>query len=318
MLGAAVAGRARLRGAAMTIGKLFHLIHMTGDVTALEAWYHDVFSVRDFIEHNYMPGEKRDASLVVLGDCVIEPLAPAFSVDGWDAMPLGRFYQRFGAHWHSIAWYTDDAAEIWRRCTGNGIRVYTEGGIPARTQPPASSAITTHPRDTISQLEFIRLSGSRLAELDPRLRADWDPDWWVTNHPLGLQRLAYTTVLARDLDRATRLYAGPLGGTLLHRDSSALTGTESCYVLMGEQTIVQLARPTRDDTIAARDHAANGEIHHAVAFKVADLERAEEYLTAKGVKVLDRDDSTLITDPATTHGVPFRWTTEVVPGDPRA
>jgi hypothetical protein len=28
------------------------------------------------------------------------------------------------------------------------------------------------------------------------------PDWWVTGHPLGLQRLAYTTVLARDLDRA--------------------------------------------------------------------------------------------------------------------
>jgi catechol 2,3-dioxygenase-like lactoylglutathione lyase family enzyme len=302
----------------MTIGKLFHLIHMTSDVTALEAWYHDVFSVRDFIEHNYMPGEKRDASLVVLGDCVIEPLAPAFSVDGWDAMPLGRFYKRFGTHWHSIAWYTDDATEIWRRCTGNGIRVYTEGGVPAHAQPPGGSAITTHPRDTISQLEFIRLNGSRLAELDPRLRADWDPDWWVTSHPLGLQRLAYTTVLTRDLDRARRLYTGPLGGTLLHQGTSDLAGTESCYVLMGEQTIVELARPTRDDTIAARDHAANGEIHHAVAFKVADLDRAEDYLTAKGIKVLDRDDRTLVTDPATTHGVPFRWTTWVVPGDPRA
>ena len=75
---------------------------------------------------------------------------------------------------------------------------------------------------------------------------------------------------------------------------------------------------TADDTIAARDHASNGEIHHCVTFKVADLERAEEYLTAKGIKVLDRDDRTLITDPATTHGVPFRWTTWVVPGDPRA
>jgi catechol 2,3-dioxygenase-like lactoylglutathione lyase family enzyme len=301
----------------MAIGKLFHLIHMTGDLTALEAWYHDVFGVRDFIEHNYMAGEKRDASLVILGDAVIEPLAPAFSVEGWDAMPLGRFYQRFGTHWHSIAWYTDDAGEIWRRCTDNGIRVYVEGGVPARTQPPASAAITTHPRDTISQLEFFRLN-EPLATLDPRLRADWDPDWWVTNHPLGLQRLAYTTVLTRDLDHATRLYTGVLGGTLLHEGSSELTGTASSYILMGEGTIVELARPTRDDTIAARDHASNGEIHHCVTFKVADLERAEEYLTAKGIKVLDRDDRTLITDPATTHGVPFRWTTWVVPGDPRA
>jgi len=94
----------------MAIGKLFHIIHMTGDLPALEDWYDDVFSVRrGFLDHNYMPGEKRDASLVVLGDCVIEPLAPAFRVDGWDTMPLGRFYQRFGNHWHSIAWYTDDA-----------------------------------------------------------------------------------------------------------------------------------------------------------------------------------------------------------------
>jgi catechol 2,3-dioxygenase-like lactoylglutathione lyase family enzyme len=300
----------------MTIGKLFHLIHMTGDLAALEAWYDDVFSVRVFQERNYMPGEKRDASLVILGDCVIEPLAPAFSVEGWDVMPLGRFYKRFGTHWHSIAWYTDDAGEIWRRCAGNGVRVYTEGGVPALTQPPANAAITTHPRDTVSQLEFIRLR-SPLTERDPRLRADWDPDWWVTSHPLGLERLAYTTVLTRDLDRAKHLYTGVLGGTLLHEGTSELTGTVSSYVLMGEATVVELARPARDDTIAARDHAANGEIHHAVAFKVTDLGRAEEYLTGKGIKVLDRDDRTLITDPATTHGVPFRWTTWVVPGDPR-
>ena len=59
----------------MAIGKLFHIIHMTGDLPALEAWYDDVFSVRrGFLDHNYMPGEKRDASLVTLGDCVIEPL----------------------------------------------------------------------------------------------------------------------------------------------------------------------------------------------------------------------------------------------------
>src|SRR5580704_11902220 len=89
----------------MAIGKLFHIIHMTGDLPELEAWYDDVFSVqRGFLDHHYMEGEKRDASLVVLGDCVIEPLAPAFRVEGWDAMPLGRFYNRFGTHWHSIAW----------------------------------------------------------------------------------------------------------------------------------------------------------------------------------------------------------------------
>src|SRR5271156_2987129 len=128
-------------GAGMAIGKLFHIIHMTGDLPALEAWYDDVFSVRrGFLEHNYMPGEKRDASLVILGDAVIEPLAPAFSVQGWDAIPLGRCKPRLGTHWHSMAWYTDDESEIWRRCSGKGNRVCVEGGAPAAALPPASAA----------------------------------------------------------------------------------------------------------------------------------------------------------------------------------
>ena len=37
----------------MAIGKLFHIIHMTGDLPSLEAWYDDVFSVRrGFLDHH--------------------------------------------------------------------------------------------------------------------------------------------------------------------------------------------------------------------------------------------------------------------------
>src|ERR1700761_2992069 len=100
----------------MAIGKLFHIIHMTGDLPSLEAWYDDGFSVkRGFLDHNYMPGEKRDASLVTWGACAREPLARAFRIEGWDAMPLGRFYKRFGNHRPSIARCTDDAGEICQR-----------------------------------------------------------------------------------------------------------------------------------------------------------------------------------------------------------
>jgi catechol 2,3-dioxygenase-like lactoylglutathione lyase family enzyme len=306
----------------MPIGKLYHIIHMTGDLPALEAWYDDVFSVRrGFLDHHYMEGEKRDASLVVLGDAVIETLAPAFRVEGWDAMPLGRFYRRFGNHWHSIAWYTDgpeDTGDIWQRCQDNGIRVYGMGGVPATERPPADEQIMTHPRDTVAQLEFMWLPSANKGGRDPRFHADFDPNWWATNHPLGLQRLAYTTILTRDRNRARYVYVDVLGGTLLYENVSELTGTANSYVLMGEGTIVEIATPVRRGTIAAEDHTANGDIHHAAAFKVVDLDQAERYLAAKGIKVTERDSSTLLTDPATTHGVPFRWTTWTVPGDRRA
>jgi hypothetical protein len=63
--------------------------------------------------------------------------------------------------------------------------------------------------------------------------------------------------------------------------------------------------------------AKNGDIMHAIAFQVADLDRAEQHLTSKGVRILDRDDSTLLADPDTTFGAPFRFTTAAIPGDPR-
>ncbi|MFU8945511.1 VOC family protein [Mycetocola zhadangensis] len=302
----------------MAIGKLFHIIHMTGDLPALEAWYDDVFSVkRGFLDHHYMEGEVRDASLVLLGDSVIEPLAPAFRIDGWDKMPLGRFYNRFGNHWHSIAWYTDDAGEIWQRLTDAGVRVYVEGGKLTDVRPDPGSAIMTHPKDTVTQLEFMN-PGGLMDQMDPRLKdgSDFDSDWWVKNHPVATPGLAYTTVLTKDLERAEKVYGEILGGTVLDKSSSELTGTDDVYVQVGD-TVVQLSTPNSDGTIAAADMEANGEIHHAATYRVQDLDATEEYFASKGIKTLSRDDQTLVTDPATTQGVPFRWTTWDVPGGPR-
>jgi catechol 2,3-dioxygenase-like lactoylglutathione lyase family enzyme len=301
----------------MAIGKLFHIIHMTGDLPALETWYDDIFSVRrGFLDHHYMEGEKRDASLVLLGDAVIEPLAPAFRVEGWDSMPLGRFHQRFGSHWHSIAWYTDDAGEIWQRCVDNGIRVYVEGGKLTDKRPDPNSAIMTHPKDTITQVEFFNPAGTTIAERDPRLNGSMDANWWMDNHPIRTPGLAYTTILTRDLVRATHVYSEVFGGTVLHKDSSALTGTDDVYVQVGD-TVVQLSTPSRDDTLAAADMAKNGEMHHAAAFKVEDLDKTKEYLESHGIETIARDEHTVITNPDHTHGVPFRWTTWDVPGGPR-
>ena len=143
----------------MSIGSLFHIIHMTRDVAGLEAWYDDVFSVQEFLPHTYSPHAQRDASLVVIGDTVIEPLAPAFRIPGWETAPLGRFFQHFGSHWHSIAWYTDDAGEIWQRCVDAGVRVMTGGGKPSETRPEANGIIMTHPRDTVTRFA-VRRSGN--------------------------------------------------------------------------------------------------------------------------------------------------------------
>ena len=260
-----------------------------------------------------MEAEIRDASLVTLGDCVLEPLAPAFRVEGWDKSSLGKFYRRFGARWQSIAVFCEDTGDVWQACRDAGIRVYVNGGIPADERP--TRPIMTHPKDTVGLLEFCGWDYPAVAA-DPRLRADFDPNWWRDHHPTTLERLAYTTVMAKDLDRAKHIYLDVLGGTLLHENESALTGTRNAYVALGE-VVIELATPIREGTFASVDLADNGEVHHAVAFKVADLDQAEKYLTSKGLSVSQRDDETLLFDPATTHGALFRFTTRSVPNDPR-
>ena len=171
----------------------------------------------------------------------------------------------------------------------------------ATERPGPNSAIMTHPRDTIAQLEFMNPTGTAMGELDPRLQPGCDPSWWADNHPLGLVNLAYATVLTRDRGRAKHIFTDILGGTLVHEGRSELAGTDSSYVQVGD-TVVELATPTTDGSLAAADMAANGEIFHAATFRVRDLGQAEKYLQSKGIEPLASDETTLLTRPETTTG----------------
>jgi len=152
---------------------------------------------------------------------------------------------------------------------------------------------------------------------DPRFAPGWDGTWWAAHHPLGVRRLAYVTLVVRDMDRAADMYVDGLGGRPLHEGESALTGTRNVYVLVGTDTIVELASPLDSGSLAARDLSAYGDMLHATAFRVESLAAAEKHLADKGIGIIGRDDHTILADPQKTFGAPFRFTTWDVPGDPR-
>jgi catechol 2,3-dioxygenase-like lactoylglutathione lyase family enzyme len=302
------------------ITDLFHIIHVSETLEPLDAFYDDVFGPRrGIMDGNYSAMEKRDASLVAIGNCIIEPMAPSKNVEGWDVMPVGRFWKKFGPHWHSLAWYCTETGAIWDQLVPRGVRMVTDGGNPLDGRPTGERSATsngslfTHPKDTGTQLEFY----PHVMPSDPRFAPGWDGEWWAANHPLGLRRLAYATLVVRDMDRAVDMYVGGLGGKLLHEDTSALTGTRNVYVLIGADTIVELASPASGDSLAGQDLAAYGDMLHAVAFRVNSLPAAEKHLAGKGIGVIARDDHTIVADPQKTFGAPFRFTTWDVPGDPR-
>lgn len=306
----------------MSIGKLFHVTHVAEDLVALDRWYDRVLAPwRGMMEHHHLPHGEREGSLLVIGDGVIETVAPGPG-PGSAAAPLGRFLEKFGRHWHSLAWYCDDVGAAWERLTSQGIRTVTRSG-PATTRP-VEGDLYTHPKDTSAQLELYQPPAADGGPSgpgsfpDPRFEPGWARRWAARSNPLGIDRLAYVTVVVADLDRAVGVFTNALGGEVIHDAAHRLAGTDCVYVAVGSDTVVELARPTDPRSLAGRDLAAYGDSCHSVAFGVGDLTAAAARLARAGIAVPARDDTTLLTTPRDTFGAAMRFTTETVPGDPRA
>jgi catechol 2,3-dioxygenase-like lactoylglutathione lyase family enzyme len=302
------------------IGKNFHIIHMTNDLRDLDLWYYDVFSVRKFMPESYLDTEKRDACLVLLGDLCIEPLAPAFGVDGWDRMPLGRYYTQHGKRFHSFAWYVDEGmSELYDTLCAAGVECRGTAGV-LLTGDYVQGPVFTHPRSTLTQLEFIpapNSPGGPSLLKDPRYASGSSAWWWADYHPLQVQKVSHVTISTYDLQKARDVYVGLLHGTVLHEDLNPVNGSRSVFVLVGEDTVVELAQPVGEGPLQA-DMARFHESLYSVTFKVRDDEDAEEHLMAKGVTfVRGGDGMTLVSEPATTQGCVMGFTTWSIPGDPR-
>ena len=118
-----------------------------------------------------------------------------------------------------------------------------------------------------------------------------------------------------DLDRAKQVFGDLLGGSVFHE---ALDGhSERAYVLVGVDTVIELARPVDPATRLARDLEANGPLPHMVTFRVRDLDAALAHLETSGVAIAERSDTTVVVDPEALFGALVGFTTQSLPNDPR-
>src|ERR1700722_4326353 len=281
------------------IGKNFHIIHMTDDLGVLDAWYDDVFGVERFMDHQFSDVLKRYGSLVLIGDLCIETMSPSFDVEGWDNVAIGRFWRRFGKRWHSIAWYTqtpEDMPELYAQLIADGVRIYTGMGAPSQDELPRG-ALFTHPRDTITQLEFLPPPGPNPFMVDPRFTEGFDLARWATTHPLQTLKSSHVTLTVSDLEQSRGVYLKTLGGTLLYEAEMPLQGTRSVFAAVGSDLVIELAEPLDDSTPIGADLASRGPSLYSVSLRVRDLPEAERYLTDKGFRFQVGDDESIFSDP---------------------
>jgi hypothetical protein len=302
----------------MPIREFFHLIHVVDDMDEVDAWYDALFSTQCFQPKGFADLEKRWASLSMIGDFMIEVIEPS-SVPEHGQAPLPKFRNRFGQHFHSLAWYVDepDLVPLFKRLRQQGVRIAQPGGglFPEGDDFDPGNTIFTHPKDTFGQIEFVGLNELWRGH-DPRFTPGWSGAWWRDEHPLGIERVSHFTTIATDLERARALYADGFEGRVIHEDTSA--DAESLFVFVGNETVVELARPTRSDSRLAQDLAENGELPHAVTFAVRDLDAAERHVEKVGVGIVDRSGDAFTLDPADCFQAVYAFTDATIPGDPRA
>jgi len=291
------------------IGKIFHLTHVVRDLAAADRWYDDIFAVNRFY-HGYEKLAAREASLILIGDLVVEPVMLAKEPNA-ERTPIGKFLSRFGEHFHSIAWYVDDLGAMAADLSQQNLRLYDVTGRVVKP-PLRTEAIWTHPKETHALLEFAT-TGNYIP--DPRLQPGWTTAPW-REHPLGIDRTSHITVLFGDLKAGKALYVDLLGGRLLHE--LEMPGRKrSAFIAVGEDTVIEVTQPLSASSPEGRDLEANGEGVHAVTFKTLNLERASEFLKSKGQRIEFESADTLVLNTGDSFGMVVSFTDRAIPNDPR-
>ncbi|MBV8771369.1 MAG: VOC family protein [Deltaproteobacteria bacterium] len=292
------------------IGKLFHLTHVVSDLSAVDQWYDQIFAVTRYYR-GYEKLAGRDASLIAIGDVIMEPMMPA-RVANLQNQSVKKFHDRFGQHFHSIAWYVDNVQEISAQLDRNGLRLFNIVG--KQVKPGEESfAIWTHPKNTHGQLEFAVVGKY---SIDPRLQPAWSNSFWREHHPLGIERASHITVVVRDLPAAKRLYCEILGGKLIHEEEVS-NRKRSAFVCVGEDTVVELAQPLSQASPEGREMEANGEGIYSVTFATRNLARANDFLKSKHLRPASEGADSVVLDKAQAFGMVVRFTQRKLPNDPR-
>ena len=293
------------------IGKEFHLLHVVSDLDTVDGWYDDVFAVRRFVR-NSMKAAMRKASLVLIGDFVMEPAQPIRRAPGWEKSALGKFYSRYGQHFHSIAWYVHDLGETCARLSERKIRLFDMVGNAVTEPSRGDGAVWTHPQDTHAAFEFAAMPRFFV---DPRLQPGWSTAFARDEHPLGIERASHLTMLFRDLGGARKVYEQGLGGTPIHEEE--MPGRKrSVFYMIGEDTIIEAVQPLSATSPEGLDLERAGEGIYAVTFKTRDLKRSAEHLRVKGQRVSE-DQGALVIDRDDAFGMVIGFTEGKIPNDPR-
>jgi catechol 2,3-dioxygenase-like lactoylglutathione lyase family enzyme len=199
------------------------------------------------------------------------------------------------------------------RCVSQ-TRVAAEGEEPPLGTLGRYPVLFTVPDDT--GLEFLFHPTEWLTQVDPRSDPTWILPPVTDDDPLGIVCCAHHTIVTRDLSRGLRFLVDTLGGEVIHEEPDAELSAQCTYIQLAD-AIIAYAVPSDSVGRAAQalPDAGQYDRYHSIEWLVVDIDRAARHLELLGVQTTFRDEVRLVTDSATSLGVPWGFTTRRVPGD---
>jgi catechol 2,3-dioxygenase-like lactoylglutathione lyase family enzyme len=244
-----------------------------------DAFFQDVFGAETAYEMLITPeaeamGLDREESLMMIGDTMVIPIAPA-GKSVREGHPAGDMFRRSAApmRWLGLALRVADlkAADAW--FGERGFRLHYDRGMEEHYF-------------LVSRGQAL---GVRLELLchglpnDPREDAGWTPAKWRDDHPLGLEGLQAIGVSVPALDEARALFGKTLELPELGERAVPEWHAQCAAFNLGD-TVIEAMEGVPGSDIAR--HAAETKGIQSLTFKVKDAAAAAGYLRGKGLDLI--------------------------------
>jgi catechol 2,3-dioxygenase-like lactoylglutathione lyase family enzyme len=261
-----------------------------------DAFFQDVFGARIAYEMLLTPeaeamGLDREESLMLVGDTMLIPIAPA-GKGAAPGAPMGEMLRRSAApmRWLGLALRVADLAEADAWFSARGFRLHYDPGMESHYF-------------LISRGQVL---GVRLELLchglpnDPREDPAWRPGRGDVANPLGIEGLQAVSVSVADLAEARALFGERLDLPALGERYVADLDADCAAFDLGD-TVVEALCARDPEAILGRHAREIGGIF-AVTFKVENAGATARTLEGRGLPLIGDEASRFAIDPASAHG----------------
>jgi hypothetical protein len=229
---------------------------------------------------------------MVVGNTMLIPIAPAGP--GAEAgNPLGDMLRRTAGvnRWIGLAFRVGDlkAVDAWFR--SKGFDLHYDRGMEN------NYFLITKRQAMGMRIEVMQ------GELpnDPRLKADWAPQKWRDDHPLGIEGLLSVDLACEDLDAARTLFAGRFDWRELGSRDVPGEDRRRAAFLMGDAVLEAVSPPREGEAGIC-----------GITFKVKDAPVTWNHLKSRGFDLIGAAGTRFAIRPDQAHGR-LIWFSEVLP-----